>query len=62
MPVSLLPRRVHRICQRAGPTSRYRPARFYEAHEFFESKSADFAPVQEGEQHISPQALRLSGG
>lgn len=32
------------------------------AHAFFESKSADFAPVQEGEQHISPQALRLSGG
>lgn len=29
------------------------------AHEFFESKSADFAPSQEEEQHLSPGSLRM---
>lgn len=32
------------------------------AHEFFESKSADFAPAQDREQHLSPEALGMSAG
>lgn len=32
------------------------------AHEFFESKSADFDPSREQEQHLSPEALRMSVG
>lgn len=32
------------------------------AHEFFESKSADFAPSGEEEQHLSPVSLRMPLG
>jgi hypothetical protein len=32
------------------------------AHEFFESKAAEFSPSQEQEQHLSPYALRMFQG
>jgi hypothetical protein len=32
------------------------------AHEFLQSKSADFSPSREEEQHLSPSALRMPHG